>query len=357
MSEDGLRLAVLGAEAVRACATYIHIAPTADGAMVRLRVGDDLVNAARLVGEAAQPLLEELAQAVGQPLPFPGARGVSCVQSDLGLRYIVALAPQGVACRIAGVPGLEGEAGAVLGAALARRSGLVLIAGPKGSGRSTTLAAAAAHLAARDAIALGVGTAPNPALARIEGAPEAALQKALGLDADIVAIDELGAGTAAASVAGARRRLVLAVVGARDAVSAIAALRRFGVNSFSLATALSAVTAQRLVKRLCARCRRPVQASNAVSALLGFDSGTLVYEPGQCGQCARGFAGRVGIFEAVANGDTIARLINAGGDDALLANHAFVRSRNLGSAARQAVRDGLTTVEEAVRISRDGDDG
>jgi general secretion pathway protein E len=78
-----------------------------------------------------------------------------------------------------------------------------------------------------------------------------------------------------------------------------------------------------------------------------------VYEAVGCDACAgTGFKGRIGVFEAIRIDDTIRRLINDGGDEAIIARHAFVNSPNLGSSARALVREGLTTPEEAVRISR-----
>ena len=76
-----------------------------------------------------------------------------------------------------------------------------------------------------------------------------------------------------------------------------------------------------------------------------------------CPACGgTGFKGRVGVFEAIRVDDTIRRLINEGGDEAVIARHAYANAPNLGSAARALVREGLTTPEEAVRISRRGSD-
>src|SRR3546814_410667 len=125
------------------------------------------------------------------------------------------------------------------------------------------------------------------------------------------------------------------------------------IEPFLLASTLRAVIAQRLVRRLCPHCREPVQASGSVSALLGFDPGAVIYEARGCGECGNsGFKGRIGVFEAVRIDDAIRRLINAGGDEAVIASHAFRNAPNLGSAARVLVREGVTTAEEAVRISR-----
>ena len=104
---------------------------------------------------------------------------------------------------------------------------------------------------------------------------------------------------------------------------------------------------------MCPSCRKPVQAQGSVSSLLGFDAGAIVYEAVGCDECSgSGFKGRIGVFEAIRIDDTIRRLINDGGDESIIARHAFLHAPNLGAAARQLVRDGLTTPEEAVRISR-----
>ncbi len=98
--------------------------------------------------------------------------------------------------------------------------------------------------------------------------------------------------------------------------------------------------------------------ANAINQLemwqeASFDPGTIVYEPVGCAGCeGTGFKGRIGVFEAIRVDDTIRRLINDGGDEAIIARHAFLHAPNLGSAARRMVRAGQTTPEEAVRVSR-----
>jgi len=132
-------------------------------------------------------------------------------------------------------------------------------------------------------------------------------------------------------------------------------MRDMKVEPFLLASTLRAVIAQRLVRQLCPECRRPVAADAAVAKLLGVDEGAVIYEPGACAACGNtGFKGRVGVFEAVRIDDTIRRLINTDADEDSIADHAFARSPSLTSAARALVREGLTTPEEAVRISRRG---
>src|SRR3546814_14194427 len=124
-------------------------------------------------------------------------------------------------------------------------------------------------------------------------------------------------------------------------------MRDMKVEPFLLASTLRAVIAQRLVRRLCPACRQPVQAPQALAARLGSEIGTIVYQPVGCELCnGTGFKGRIGVFEMIRVDDTIRRLINDGGDEALIARHAFLPSRTLGDAARAVPGHGETTPNE-----------
>jgi general secretion pathway protein E len=130
-------------------------------------------------------------------------------------------------------------------------------------------------------------------------------------------------------------------------------MRDMKVEPFLLASTLRAVIAQRLVRRLCPECRRAVPARDTIAPMIGFEPDAVVYEPAGCTACNQsGYKGRVGVFEVVRVDDTIRRLINDTGDEAAIAAHAFARSDTLASAARDLVRRGVTTPEEAVRVTR-----
>jgi general secretion pathway protein E len=133
-------------------------------------------------------------------------------------------------------------------------------------------------------------------------------------------------------------------------------LRDMKVEPFLLASTLRAVVAQRLVRRLCPDCREPVQCELSVAAQLGVKSGATVHRAKGCPSCrGTGFQGRIGVFEAVRVDESIRKIINAGGDEAEMAQHAFQHSPNRASAARELVKAGETTPEEAIRISRSED--
>jgi general secretion pathway protein E len=201
--------------------------------------------------------------------------------------------------------------------ALGRSAGLILLAGPPGSGKTATLDASRAFV--RDALPIDIHSAETAELA-----VEAALDG----------------------------RLVIATLELDGAISAILRLRTLVSEPFLLAASLRAAIAQRLVRRLCPACREPVQAIGSQAALLGFDSGAVVWRAPGCDACAgSGCGGRTAVFEGLKVDGDMRRLI-VGGDEAVIAGQAFRKSPNLAAAARALVQSGVIAAEEAVRVSR-----
>jgi general secretion pathway protein E len=252
--------------------------------------------------------------------------------------------------------------------ALAEPNGIVLVTGPTGSGKTTTLYAGLRLL--NDG-SRNILTVEDPVEYAIDGVGQTQVNSQVGLtfsnglrailrqDPDVVMVGEIRDRETAdiAVQASLTGHLVLSTVHTNDAVGAITRMRDMKIEPFLLASTLRAVIAQRLVRRLCATCRRPVEAGAALGALLGIESGTLVYEAQGCGDCSgSGYKGRIGVFEAVRIDDILRRLINSDADEADIAAHGFRSAPNLTAAARKLVRDGVTTAEEAVRISRREDE-
>lgn len=220
-----------------------------------------------------------------------------------------------------GLTGMSGPVRDILLGAMSAPSGLVLFAGPAGSGRSRALDAALA----------------------LCGGSGAAIAGEIG--------DRSGATGAVEAVL--EGRTVLAAIRADDAVGAIAMLRALHGEAAFVAATLRAAFAQRRVRRLCGQCRHPVQARADLSALLGLDPGAIVWQAAGCPACGQGgFAGTIGLFEGVAIDPAMRRLISGGGDAAVLASHAYRERPNLGAAARALAREGEMSGEDAARISR-----
>jgi len=311
-------------EAIRRRATHVHIAPLGEGMQVRLRIAGQLVEVLRLPARI--------------DLDFAGS-GVEVAK--LGERTVLHMPAADARAGDLEALGMTPALVKALAPVLARSAGLVLVAGLAGSGRITTLRAL-----------LGQIDDGTRNLLSADSAVE--LRAALRQDPDAILIDTIADREMAglAVQAAAAGHLVLAGVEAHDAVGALAWLRSLRVEPFQLAATVQAVLAQRLVRKLCRECRKPVQAQGSVSALLGFDSGAVVYEAVGCGRCGGGFTGKTAVFEAIHADAALRRLVNDGGDGAIIARHAFLNAPNLGSAARALVREGVTTAEEAVRVSR-----
>jgi len=203
--------------------------------------------------------------------------------------------------------------------ALDEAGGLILVAGPAGSGRSATLRGL---LRSRpDALVLGDLDMPE---------------------------------TAAAALQTARGRLVLATTAsAGDSLAALGHLAALRIDPFSIACVLRLVLAQRQVRRLCPACRTPVQPTNSVTAPLGLEPGAVAYRAQGCGCCeGSGFAGAIGAFETLPVDATVGRLIVSGSDQVAIANHVFRRWPNLSAAVRALVVQGFTTAGEGTALVR-----
>lgn len=368
------------ADAVRHGVSDIHIEPYETGLVVRMRIDGVLRETLRMPPHVAPVLVSRIKvmarlDIAERRVPQDGRIGltlggklldvrVSTLPSRAGERVVLRILDKDNAGIDLDVLGMSPALNELLRDALAEPNGIILVTGPTGSGKTTTLYAGLRLL--NDG-SRNILTVEDPVEYAIDGVGQTQVNAKVGLtfaaglrailrqDPDVVMIGEIrDRETAEIAVqASLTGHLVLSTVHTNDAVGAITRMRDMKVEPFLLASTLRAVIAQRLVRRLCPDCSRPVPASTSVGALLGFDEGEIVHEAVGCENCGNtGYRGRIGVFEAIRVDDTIRRLINDGGDEAIIARHAFVNAPNLGSSARALVRGGLTTAEEAVRISR-----
>ncbi|NGM88474.1 type II secretion system ATPase GspE [Parapusillimonas sp. SGNA-6] len=232
--------------------------------------------------------------------------------------------------------------------------GIFLVTGPTGSGKTTTLYAALGRLDASTTNILtvedpieydlpGIGqTQVNP---RIDLTFASALRAILRQDPDIIMIGEIrDLETAQIAVqASLTGHLVLATLHTNDAVSAVTRLVDMGVEPFLLASTLQGVLAQRLVRKLCPHCKLP-QAD-----------GTSAWNAKGCPACSHtGYSGRTGVHELFVLDETLRSMIHADeGEQAL--RHAAQQAgmRSLRQDAERWVRQGVTSLEEVARVTRD----
>ncbi|WP_425338476.1 type II secretion system ATPase GspE [Sphingomonas jejuensis] len=368
------------ADAARQGVSDIHVEPYETGLVVRMRIDGVLRETLRMPPHAAPVLVSRIKvmsrlDIAERRVPQDGRMGLSLGGKLLDVRVstLPSRAGERVVMRIldkenAGIGfdtlGLTPATTEVLGDALGEPNGIILVTGPTGSGKTTTLYAGLRLL--NDG-SRNILTVEDPVEYAVDGVGQTQVNAKVGMDfatglrailrqdPDVVMVGEIrDRETAEIAVqASLTGHLVLSTVHTNDALGAITRLRDMKVEPFLLASTLRAVLAQRLVRRLCPTCRRPQPAGERAAALLGLRPDETVYEPGGCVECnGTGFKGRIGVYEAVRIDDTLRRLINDGADESAMARHAFARTPTLTQAARQMVRDGTTTPEEAVRVSR-----
>jgi general secretion pathway protein E len=368
------------ADAARRGVSDIHIEPYESGLVIRMRIDGVLRETLRMPPHVAPVVVSRVKvmarlDIAERRVPQDGRIGltiggklldvrVSTLPSRGGERVVLRiLDKENAGISLDGL-GMPEDVHALFRTALAEPNGIVLVTGPTGSGKTTSLYAGLRIL--NDG-SRNILTVEDPIEYAVDGVGQTQVNSKVGLtfaaglrailrqDPDVVMVGEIrDRETAEIAVqASLTGHLVLSTVHTNDAVGAITRLRDMKVEPFLLASTLRAVIAQRLVRRLCRACRAPAAADPALAALVGVEPGTPVWEARGCGECGNsGYKGRVGVFEAVRIDDPIRRLINGGADEAAIADHAFRNAPNLNASARALVRDGVTTAEEAIRITR-----
>lgn len=368
------------ADAARNGVSDIHIEPYETGLVVRMRIDGVLRETLRMPPHVAPVVVSRIKvmarlDIAERRVPQDGRMGltlggklldvrVSTLPSRAGERVVLRILDKENAGIDLDALGMTAPMYALLREVIAEPNGIVLVTGPTGSGKTTTLYGSLRLL--NDG-SRNILTVEDPVEYAVEGVGQTQVNSKVGLtfaaglrailrqDPDVVMVGEIrDRETAEIAVqASLTGHLVLSTVHTNDAVGAITRMRDMKVEPFLLASTLRAVIAQRLVRRLCTNCRRAVRASETVAPLLGVDPGATVYEAVGCEQCNRtGFRGRIGVFEAVRVDAVVRRMINEGGDEDAIARHAFATGDTLAIAARRLVENGQTTAEEAVRVSR-----
>lgn len=242
--------------------------------------------------------------------------------------------------------------------------GLVLLTGPTGSGKTTTLYAALRRLTAsqagnvitiEDPIEYAI---PGVAQVEVDSADKVsfsrALRSVLRHDPDVVMIGEIRDFETAdvAIKASLTGHLVFSTLHTNSAAGVVTRLADMGVQRYLIAATLRLAVSQRLVRRLCAKCRRerPMTAAEGASLRRLEDAGRSVFDAGGCKFCAnRGLSGRLGLFELLATDENLARLIATEASESELV--AASRANGVGLLIDDASRKifaGLTTIPEAL---------
>ena len=247
--------------------------------------------------------------------------------------------------------------------AIHRPNGAVLVTGPTGSGKSTTLYAA---LHALNDGERSILTIEDPVEKRIPGikqmqiAPKAGVTFDVGLrsmlraDPDVIMVGEIRDRETAhiAIEAALTGHLVLSTLHTRDAPSALGRLIDMGIEPFLVSSAVDCIVAQRLVRMLCSHCKRLQTVSEAVLAEHGL-AGAQPYEPVGCSRCSgSGYRGRHGLYEVMTVSEPIRALIlERASVDAMVAIALSEGMRRLRDDGLTKVREGVTSIAEVERIT------
>jgi general secretion pathway protein E len=371
-------------EAIGQGASDIHIEPYEQSLVVRLRIDGVLREVlqaparakARLVSRikvmARLDIAEKRLPQDGRVSLSLGGRNVdvrvSTLPSRYGERVVMRLLDKDQGLRSLDQLGMGPEILTPFKAALAQPNGIILVTGPTGSGKTTTLYAALNILNDRTRNIL---TVEDPIEYAIDGIGQTQVNPKIGMtfaaglrailrqDPDVVMVGEIrDAETAQVAVqASLTGHLVFSTVHTNDAVAAITRLRDMGVEPYLLASTVRAIVAQRLVRRLCPACKRPTPIGpqeEAMFAATGLGR-PVVFEGVGCPQCnGSGYVGRVGLYEFVALDDDIRRLIHADANEEDIARVAFRGGGRLRDSGLRCVAAGVTSLSDVLRASGAG---
>lgn len=245
---------------------------------------------------------------------------------------------------------------------LARPNGIILVTGPTGSGKTTTLYGALSRL--NDGTR-NVLTVEDPVEYALDGIGQTQVNDKVGMsfaaglrailrqDPDVVMVGEIrDPETAEIAVQAALTgHLVLSTVHTNSAIAAIARLRDMGVEPFLLSSTITALVAQRLVRRLCENCKESYHPSPSECAELGVKKGATFFKSVGCMQCQNiGYQGRLGLYEMAINDDTLRQMIHDGASETDMAAYAFQTRKTLLQSGSDAVLKGATSSEEVLRV-------
>ncbi len=247
--------------------------------------------------------------------------------------------------------------------------GILLVTGPTGSGKTTTLYAALSRLEHAE---LNIMTVEDPIEYDLDGIGQTQANPRVGLDfaqalrailrqdPDVILVGEIrDLETAQIAVqASLTGHLVMATLHTNDAASAVTRLTDMGIEPFLLGSSLIGVLAQRLVRRLCPHCREAYRPSAQEWATLTLDAGAppeQAWRPIGCAQCNQtGYRGRTGVYELLRVDAALRRLIHDGAGEHVVRAHALAGSTiSMRQDGMRWVRAGETSIEELLRATRE----
>ncbi len=365
----------------RADATDIHIEPFKTYTRIRIRVNGDLVELMNISSQVHSALTTRLKLISGmniaeKRIPQDGRFTqvvdgttldvrVSSLPTVHGEKIVIRILSTGqIALRKITDLGMSDYNYQLFESMLRVPHGVILVTGPTGSGKTTTLYAALGELAKPN---VNVITVEDPVEKAIDGINQvqvnqkagmtfaAALRSILRQDPDIVMIGEMR-DTETADIgirAAITGHLVLSTLHTNDAASTVVRLVDMGVAAYMVATSLIGVIAQRLIKVLCPECKKPRISTPEENELMGIPSSITIYEPGGCPSCNNtGYRGRTAIHEIIHCTSKVSTIIAANGTKEQIEAAARANgTKLLRDNASELVQAGETSIDELVRAT------
>ena len=294
---------------------------------------------------------------------------VSCLPTLFGEKLVLRILDPSSAMLGIEALGYEPDQKEMFLEALHKPQGMLLITGPTGSGKTVSLYTGINILNTGET---NISTAEDPVEINLEGINQVNVNPKVGLtfstalksflrqDPDIVMVGEIrDLETAEIAIKAAQTgHMVLSTLHTNSAPETLTRLKNMGVASFNIATSVNLVIAQRLARRLCNNCKKPIDVPRQSLLEVGFtdadldDSDNMIYEPVGCGECREGYKGRVGIYEVMKVSKDISRIIMEDGNAIDIKDAALKNGfRDLRRSGILKVLQGVTSIQEMMRVT------
>ncbi len=367
------------AESLKENASDIHIEPYEKESLVRFRL-DGVLSTVLSPSAQITPLLISRIKVMSKldiaekRLPQDGRMSVklggrsidlriSTMPSSHGERVVMRLLDKDAGKLQVDDLGMPSATSAQLDDLIRRPHGIILVTGPTGSGKTTTLYAALQQM---DRQGRNIMTVEDPVEYDLPGISQTQINLRAGMtfarglkailrqDPDVILIGEIRDGETAeiATQSSLTGHLVLSTLHTNTAAGAITRLQDLGVDSFLLASTIRGILSQRLLRKLCHHCRQPVEPNEFNRDLLKLEVGHKIYESAGCEKCnSTGYAGRQALFELVSVDAQLQTLIHENAGEIELESKIREDVPSIREAGFSLVRDGMTTIEEVLRVT------
>jgi type IV pilus assembly protein PilB len=372
---------ILG-QAVTEGASDIHFEPHGGEMRIRFRVDGVLQEMAKVPKRMVSGVVSRIKimsdlDIAEKRIPQDGRVAVNIEERRIDLRVTtlptqrgegasIRILDEAAALRTLDALGMDGEGRRRFEKSFRQPYGAVLVTGPTGAGKSTTLYAALQEL---NDVNKHIVTIEDPVEYQLEGVNQIGVNRKAGLtfatglrsvlraDPDVIMVGEIrDAETGRIAIEAALTgHMVLTTLHTNDAPGAVTRLQEMGIESFLTSSAVDCVVAQRLARVLCSHCKKRTVISQAALADAGFRMGTDLeaYEPVGCGRChGAGYRGRVGIYSVMVLSERIKEMVVNMASEADIAKAALEEGMStLRDAGLAKVRAGVTSIEEVARVA------